>query len=220
MTEGSGTLKVLGYGEDFLTFWAVTKRLSEILHQLEDETDPEKCTVIYRPSFGRRGGLRRSEFGEFDTIIVTPEKAYIVESRWDGSSASFPNNVLELEDVQTRRHEIFRWYHENWKQESWGEFVRKHAQEFKEKFRKNIAPESSLLSKNLMTVLREMRGRKLVDVLLFLHRREPPKIQTTFKVVTIRYEPNRWRIHRAKHKPPMKNKSEHIELSKHSVKRH
>jgi hypothetical protein len=182
-------LKILGYGEDFLTLWAITKRPNEILSQLKDKTDPEKCTVIYRPSFGRRGGLRRSEFGEFDAIIVTPEKAYLVESKWDGSSASFPNNVLALENVQIRRHEIFRWYYENWKQEDWKEFVRKHAQEFKEKFGKNIASEGSLLSKNLMTVLKEMRGRKLVDVLLFLHRREPPKIQTTFRVVTIKYEP-------------------------------
>lgn len=97
--------------------------------------------------------------------------------------------MLALENVQIRRHEIFRWYYENWKQEDWKEFVRKHAQEFKEKFGKNIASEGSLLSKNLMTVLKEMRGRKLVDVLLFLHRREPPKIQTTFRVVTIKYEP-------------------------------
>ena len=86
-------MKILGYGEDFLTFWAITKRLNEILSQLKDKTDPEKCTVIYRPSFGRRGGLRRSEFGEFDTIIVTPEKAYLVESKWDGSSASFQKNT-------------------------------------------------------------------------------------------------------------------------------
>ena len=181
-------MKVLGYGEDFLTFWAITKRLNEILHQLKDKTDPEKCTVIYRPSFGRRGGPRRAEFGEFDAVIVTPEKAYLVESKWDGSNASFPNNMLKLEDVQTRRHEIFRWYHENWKGEDWGEFVRKHAREFKEKFEKNIAREGSLLSKNLMTVLNKTRGRKLVDVLLFLHRREPPRIQTNFRIVTIKYE--------------------------------
>lgn len=155
----------------------------------EDKTDPQNCTVIYRPSFGRRGGLRRAEFGEFDAIIVTPQIAYLIESKWDGSKASFPNNVLKLEDVQTRRHEIFRWYHESWKGESWSEFVKKHAQEFKETFGKNIAREDSLLSNNLKTTLKQMQGRKLVNVLLFLYRRETPKIQTNFKVVTIKYEP-------------------------------
>jgi hypothetical protein len=114
---------------------------------------------------------------------------YLVESKWDGSKASFPNNVLKLEDVQTQRHQIFRWYHENWKGENWKEFAQKHAQEFRAKFRKNIAGERSLLSQNLMTVLGKTRGRKLINVLLFLHRKEPPKIETTFKVVKIKYEP-------------------------------
>jgi len=181
-------LKVLGYGEDFLTFWAVTKKLGEILHQLEDNTDAEECTVFYRPSFGRRGGTKRAEFGEFDAIIVTPQTAYLVESKWDGSNASFPNNVLELGDIQTRRHEIFEWYHKNWREEDWKEFVRKCTHEFREKFKINIAPEGSLLSQNLMTVLKWTRGRKLVNVLLFLHKGEIPKIETSFKVVTIKYK--------------------------------
>ena len=181
-------MKVLGYGEDFLTFWAISKKLGEILSRLKDETDPEKCTVFYRPSFGRRGGTRSAEFGEFDAVIVTPQTAYLVESKWDGSKASFPNNVLELGDVQTRRHEIFRWYHENWEGEEWEEFVRRRAREFRERFGKNMPREGSLLSQNLMTVLNKTRGRKLVDVLLFLHRKEPPRIQTNFRIVTIKYE--------------------------------
>lgn len=182
-------MKVLGYGEDFLTFWAVTKKLGEILSQLKDDTDPEECTVFYRPSFGRRGGVKRSEFGEFDASIITPKMVYLVESKWDGSKASFPNNVLKLNDVQIHRHQIFSWYHENWKGENWKEFAQKHAREFRAKFRKNIAGEHSLVSQNLMTVLGKTRGRKLINVLLFLHRKEPPKIETTFKVVKIKYEP-------------------------------
>jgi hypothetical protein len=182
-------LKVLGYGEDFLTFWAVTRKLGEILSQLKDDTDPEECTVFYRPSFGRRGGAKRSEFGEFDASIITPKMVYLFESKRDRSKASFLNNVLKLEDVQTQRHQIFRWYHENWKGENWKEFAQKHAQEFRAKFRKNIAGERSLLSQNLMTVLGKTRGRKLINVLLFLHRKEPQKIETTFKVVKIKYEP-------------------------------
>jgi len=180
-------LKVLGYGEDFLTFWAISRNLGEILSQLKDDTDSEECTVFYRPSFGRRGGTGRAEFGEFDAIVITPEIAYLVESKWDRSDASFPNNVLRLEDVQIRRHEIFRWYHENWKGGSWKVFVQKHSREYKRNFEKNIAPLGSLLSQNLMTVLNRTRGRKLVDVLIFFHRGELPKIETSFKVVTIEY---------------------------------
>jgi len=182
-------LKILGYGEDFLTFWAIIKKLGEIFDQLKDQTDPEECTVFYRPSFGRRGGIGRAEFGEFDTMIVTPDTAYLVESKWDGSNASWPNNVLKLGDIQIRRHEIFRWYHENWKGENWKGFARKYASEFRGKFQKKIAPEGSSLTQNLMTVLGNTRGRKLVDVLLFFHRRKLPRIETHFKIVTIKYEP-------------------------------
>jgi len=183
-------LKVLGYGEDFLTFWAVSsnKKLSVILSRLKDDSNPEKCTIFYRPSFGRRGGKGRSEFGEFDAIMITPKAVYLVESKWDGSNASFPNNELKLGDVQVRRHEIFRWYHENWKEEDWKEFARKHSPEFRTKFEKSIPSEGSLLSKNLRTILRRTRGKKLVNVLLFFHRREPPNIKTDFEVVRIQYE--------------------------------
>ena len=104
--------RIIGYGEDFLTFWAVTERLDLILKQLGDSTDPADCLLIYRPSFGRRG-RKRAEFGEFDAIILTLETAYLVESKWDKSK--MPNNVLQLDNVQIFRHEIFRWYHDNWK---------------------------------------------------------------------------------------------------------
>jgi hypothetical protein len=181
-------VKVLGYGEDFLTFWAINRKLDEILGQLNDDTDPEECTVFYRPSFGRRAGTKRAEFGEFDAIITTPKTTYLVESKWDGSNASFPNNVLKLGDIQICRHEIFRWYHENWKGESWKEFVQKHDEEFRKKFYKNIAPVNSLLSKNLMTVLKQTQDKELIDVLLFFHTKKPPKIETSFKEVTLKYK--------------------------------
>lgn len=57
------------------------------------------------------------------------------------------------------------------------------------KFGKNIPGEDKLLCQNLITVLSRTRGRNLVDVLLFLHRKkELPKIKTNFKVVKIEYE--------------------------------
>jgi predicted nucleic acid-binding Zn ribbon protein len=181
-------LKVFGYGEDALTFWAVTKKLDEVLRQLNDYSDPKECIVFYRPSFGRRGGEKRSEFGEFDAIIITPQTVYLVESKWDGGKTSFPNNILKLDDVQIRRHEIFRWYYENWKGEDWAEFTQKHHHAIRGK---RIPSGESLLSQNLKTVLEEARRRKLVDILLFLHKNEPPKIQTTFQVVKIKYKPTK-----------------------------
>lgn len=40
-----------------------------------------------------------------------------------------------------------------------------------------------------MTVLKHTCGKRLVDVLLFLHRKKPPKIETSFEVVKIKYKP-------------------------------
>jgi hypothetical protein len=49
-------MKIAGYGEDFLTLWALTRKTKEVLTQLEDNNPPEQCKLIYRPSFGRAGG--------------------------------------------------------------------------------------------------------------------------------------------------------------------
>ena len=174
--------KVIGYGEDFLTFWAITERLDLILKLLEDRTDPTRCLVIYRPSFGRA-----SLIGEFDAILVTPLTAYLVESKWDKSR--LPQNVLKLSRVQMGRHEILRWYHETWDGEEWSNFVEKYEDAFFHRFMKSIAPTGSLLSQNLITVLSEMRGRAVKDVLLYFYVSELPKIETDFNIVRVRYRP-------------------------------
>ena len=49
-------MKVLGYGEDALTLWALQNRLIQILDFLDDPSGPPECKVFFRPSFGRRGG--------------------------------------------------------------------------------------------------------------------------------------------------------------------
>ena len=80
-------MKLIGYGEDFLTLWALTKETDKILSKLDDDTPSESCTVIYRPSFGRAGGSmenQRAEFGEFDAILITNHTAFLIESKWDG----------------------------------------------------------------------------------------------------------------------------------------
>jgi len=173
---------VFGYGEDFLTILALTEHLDVILKQLGDDTDPANCLVFYRPSFGRADLI-----GEFDAIIITPQTAYLLESKWDRSRIS--NNVLTLDPVQTSRHEIFKWYHENWKGEDWKHFAQRHADEFKGKFNKSIAPKGSLLSQNLITILKSMRGRELKNVLLYFYRESIPQMDTHFEIVKIKYHP-------------------------------
>ena len=180
-------MRVLGYGEDFLTFWAVTTKLRDILSQLGDNSEPRECSVFYRPSFGR-AGKGGSTFGEFDALIVTAESVYPVEAKWDGSRAHWKHNTLELREKQVRRHEIFRWYHENWNGVDWDDFAQRHAEEFKRKFEKKIPTKDKLLAKNLITILSKTRGKKLVDVLLFLHHKaELPIMKTHFEKVIIEF---------------------------------
>ena len=127
-------LNILGYGEDFLTLWAITKKIDEILSQLDDKTNLEKCKILFRPSFGRAGGIDSAQFGEFDVIIITQNKAYLVESKWDRSKIQ--NNTLRLDKVQIFRHKILHWYHEHWQGGTWKTFVDKHREEFKTELKK------------------------------------------------------------------------------------
>ena len=79
-------MEIIGYGEDALTLWAMKKRLDFILDKLNDPTDPDNCKVFFRPSFGRRGGPKSSEFGEFDFILLSIKRVYLGESKWERSS--------------------------------------------------------------------------------------------------------------------------------------
>jgi hypothetical protein len=187
--------RLLSYGEDALTLWAVTERLDLILGKLGDNSDPSDCIIFYRPSFGR------DQYGEFDAIVITPEKTYLVESKWDGSG----DLSKGLEEHQIRRHKILRWYHDNWKGElgdDWDEFARKNNPAFKKKFTyfvkekgkrvkksKYIPSSSDLLGQNLQTILEYIRRRDLRDILIFFHRGEMPEVETDFDVVQIKYEP-------------------------------
>lgn len=173
---------LFGYGEDALTLWAVTEKIDLILKQLDDP-EPEFCTVFYRPSFGR------DQYGEFDAIIITAGKAYLVESKWDGSGGT----SIKLEEHQILRHEILEWYHDNWKGEKgekWDVFARLNNPSFKEKFKSKYIPSSNtILSQNLQTVLNLMIDKDIENVLLYLHKGKPIDIDTDFKIVEIEYEP-------------------------------
>jgi hypothetical protein len=181
---------MLVYGEDGLTLKYTREKLREILVKLGDDSHTEDCTVFYRPSFGRE-----KFYGEFDAIIITPEKAYLIESKWDGSG----NLSRGLEEYQIRRHKILRWYHENWngeKGEEWNEFAKKHNKEFKDKYDGRYIPYSTdksgkptILSQNLQTILEEIGDRKLEDVLLIFYKDEPFDVkQEGFTTINMKYE--------------------------------
>ena len=79
-------MQIFGYGEDSLTLWALKHELPFILQSLGDSVSPENCLIFYRPSFGRRGGNGRAEFGEFDFIMATEGSLYLGETKLDNSS--------------------------------------------------------------------------------------------------------------------------------------
>ena len=74
-------MQILGYGEDALTLWAMKNKLDVILEALNDSSDPSTCQVFFRPSFGRSGGDKSPQFGEFDFIILSQNGLYLGESK-------------------------------------------------------------------------------------------------------------------------------------------
>ena len=75
--------KILGYGEDALTLWALKHHVPKILEEFQDKTPILDCLVFYRPSFGRHGQANSSVFGEFDAILASRKNIYLIESKWD-----------------------------------------------------------------------------------------------------------------------------------------
>ena len=104
---------IMGYGEDALTLWALKNQLRKILDPFKDATDVGDCLIFYRPSFGRSGGPDSAEFGEFDAIVASREKYYLIESKWDNHS-NYAKESVDLRDEQILRHEVFTWYLFNW----------------------------------------------------------------------------------------------------------
>jgi len=193
--------EILGYGEDAFTLWALKRRLPEILEELKDKTKPSDCLIFYRPSFGRRGGKARAEFGEFDAILSSSQNIYLIESKWD------KKNGIELGKEQVRRHKIFSWYLENWDAQRYGNDWRKFESESQSNFAKTvqgrkIAPAENRLAENLEFVLNKLQEhckrfscdyRKPRNVLLYFHGNESRRIERVvaedlnFEVVNINY---------------------------------
>jgi len=176
-------MKLIGYGEDFLTLWALTKETDKILSKLDDDTPSESCTVIYRPSFGRAGGSmenQRAEFGEFDAILITNHTAFLIESKWDGGGIR--KRRIKLEENQVRRHKILAWYHANWKKElDWQKLIEQKTSEFNKIFPVNkIAPHGSILERNLNEVLSLINRKPLQNVLMYFHSGNPQEIREKY----------------------------------------
>ena len=165
-------MKLFGYGEDFLTLWALTKETKTILSKLEDETPLDSCQIIYRPSFGRAGGRmenQRAEFGEFDAILVTDKKAYLIESKWDGNGKR--KTRIKLAKNKVKRHKLFTWYHGNWKKGiDWDNFIKEKTPEFQTLLPENkIAPNGSILKQSIFEVLTLIEGKLLQNVLMYFY---------------------------------------------------
>lgn len=192
-------MRIIGYGEDALTLWAIKNKMEAILQQLNDNSDVSQCQVFFRPSFGRSGGNNSAQFGEFDFIILSQSHLYLGESKWDRSSEK-KDDILELREEQKLRHEIFRLYVDEWLKRdysSWIEFLEKSKESMRAKgMIKPLAPVNSLLSSNLQTLLQIIKKHfncipKTKNALLYLHNGRsgdiPKIVSNSFELVLIDY---------------------------------
>jgi|GEM_PF-3352140 len=101
--------QVIGYGEDALTYWAVTQKLQDVLNKL-GEPQAKDCLVFYRPSFGRGMNI-----GEFDAILATPNCVYLIESKWQGPEEpkTLPKKIV-LGKSQPNRHSTLKKIRQHW----------------------------------------------------------------------------------------------------------
>ncbi len=183
-------VNIFGYGEDALTLWLLKNQSEVILQRFNDKTELSDCLAFYRPSFGRSGGPGNAEFGEFDAILASKEKIYLIESKWDNHRQT-SGTELFLRPEQIERHEVFRWYLCNWNKSDQTAFIEG----------KKIAPSDSLLFRNLQHILSHLAQccpnsgnlDHIKNVLLYFHgsKSSPPqKVSEGFTIVPIEYEGN------------------------------
>ena len=193
--------EILGYGEDSLTMWMLKHHISKILDE-DDKTHVSNCLVFYRPSFGRSGGSDSPEFGEFDAIVASFKKVYLIESKWDNLSGSNRNRE-PLKHVQRLRHRVFSWYLTNWNKgylNDWQRFLNEKRRDFEKSFKdEKVIAEKGLLIENLQLVLsmllghcREFNGEQSIRnaLLFFYHKSSPLSMKSKgFKMVNFPYSP-------------------------------
>lgn len=167
--------------------------MSEILFKLNDSTPSNECKVFYRPSFGRSGGEDRAGFGEFDSIIMSRECIFLVESKWKIKN-------LKLKPEQLNRHKFLRHYIDEWYMDSytdWDSFLKVASGNLSNRgIKKPLAPAGSILATNIETLLRFIKKRyidypEIVDVLLYFspanEKRIPRTTNTNFQLVHLEY---------------------------------
>jgi len=192
--------KIYAYGEDGLTSWLLTSHLGPFLKQLGNQSNSDTCTFIYRPSFGRKGGKTGAAFGEFDAILLTPTRNYLIESKWDQCRVLQSRPKISLHDSQIKRHEIFRWIFQNWTYgENWEAFRGKKEHKYLDRFNgKPLPPMGSLLSINIEWVMNKIKSGHRVhldNLLVYFHRdcnvgHIPPVCsEKNFKVIPVQYYP-------------------------------
>ena len=195
--RGEKMSKILGYGEDALTSWALKQHPSKILDKFQDKTPISECLIFYRPSFGRRSKSNSSVFGEFDAILASRKNIYLIESKWDNLT-KFDKDELMLNDAQTLRHEVFSWYLTHWNKKyygNWQTFANEQQNEFK--FKNKTIARNSLLARNLESVLNKLQEHcpslssdNIKNVLLFFHDAKnipPTKTNKGFIPIPIDY---------------------------------
>ncbi len=170
-------MRLLGYGEDALSFWALTVRMSEFLRNLNDPSESAKVVLFFRPSFGRVGSTPvepggtadSSQFGEFDAVIGTPLGIYLIEAKWS-KSPEVDRGTIILRSEQIRRHQLFREYLTAWRHHKavdWNMFCAAQGGFLKVgDIRYPTAPVGSQLACNLVRVLGELNvcGESVLDV--------------------------------------------------------
>lgn len=208
-------MTVYGYGEDALTYWALTTNFDKLKAGLvrSEELPDADYVRIYRPSFGR--GERG--FGEFDAIISTEESIYLIESKWDKSSElrkkkGEEHQTIGLSGPQIFRHKIFEELHKRWCHNNLVDFFREededdptdniNAKVF-DQWNWKVCKESADLASNILTtfeILYSQKGsrnrngvrKSIKNILLFFHSGEHPKLRVitdNFTLVTLRYCP-------------------------------
>lgn len=195
--------KILGYGEDALTLRLLMKQTPSILGKFEDKTSPSDCLIFYRPSFGRSGGSKSAEFGEFDAIIASRENVYLIESKWD-NLGKYDRKSLFLGEEQVLRHEIFSWYLLHWNKKyrnDWQCFVDQNKSDFKFEGKPLVTQKDgkqNLLATNLEFILDKLKEHcnlssqdNIKNVLVFFYRQNisspPSKTERNFKIIPVDY---------------------------------
>jgi len=194
--------RIYGYGEDALTLWALKHKTSQILESFQDQTAPSNCLIFYRPSFGRHSKKGSAVFGEFDSIVVSLESIYLIESKWDNLSR-FDKNEITIRPEQRLRHRILSWYITHWNKKysnNWESFIKEQTEDFQNEFpEKKIAPNNTLLATNLQFILTALQKhckftseQNIKNVLLFFYNKNrstpPPKKTKGFKLISIDYD--------------------------------